>query len=1025
MPVPSPSAKTTHKRWVGRSVARVEDEALVRGLGQYADDLAVPRALTHAAFLRSPHAHAELRSVDATAAAAHPGIIAVLTGPELAAIGKPFITGVKTDAPHYPLAIDRVRYMGEPVAVVIATSRYVAEDALELIEVDYAPLPAVVTPGHAATDQSVVLHPGAGSNVLHERQFRYGDPEAEFAAAAHVVTVDTVYPRNACTPIECNVVQASFHPGEQLYDVVANFQGPYTLHTVMARSLGVPGNRLRLRTPPDSGGSFGVKQSVFPYVVAIGLAARLVGQPVKWVEDRLEHLSAATSATNRVTKLRGAFDVHGTLLALDYDQLEDCGAYLRAPEPATLYRMHGNMTGAYAVQNLAIHNRVVVTNKTPTGLNRGFGGPQVYFPLERLMDKAAATLGVDRVEIRRRNLVPADAMPYRTASGALLDSGDYAHSLECALGSERHASLLERQRERRAAGRLYGIGYAAVVEPSVSNMGYITTLMTPAERERAGPKNGALATATVNVDPAGSVTVHAASIPQGQGHKTVLAQVVADVLGIGPHDIVVLMDHDTGKDPWSIASGNYSSRFAAVVAGAAHRAALTIRARIAAIAAADLNVPPVELEFRDGFISSRHNPDNRVPLARTAAKAHWSPLAIPAAAGAGLRETATWTMPELTEPDAQDRVNSSGAHGFIFDLCGVEIDAVTGQAKVDRYITMHDAGTLLNPQLADGQVRGAFAQGLGAALLESFEYQADGSFASGTLADYLPPTACEVPDLEILHDPHPSPLTPLGAKGLGEGNCMSTPVCIANAVADALQTSVDTLPLNPARVHALMQAERGGADDDATPTAAPGSTPEDQLPAALHPAPETAAADDGHGMTGEGSTTIRAAPDAVWSCLNNPGQLRALLPGCKAFEQSSDGEYRAELSLGVGPVRGLFDCRFRFTPVVAGAQLRIDGGATGALGASSGTAIIRLDDVLQPDGASGTRLDYRYSVTLTGKVAAVGGRLLDGASRTLIGQMIKALASAAEPEREERGTWASRLGAGLRSRWSDSGDSES
>jgi 2-furoyl-CoA dehydrogenase large subunit len=788
---------------LGRSLERVEDLTLLRGGGKYADDLPTPLGLCHAAFLRAPIAHAAIKAIDSAPALAMPGVEAAVTGADMAAETNPFLTGVKTAARQYALAHERVRYVGEPVAIVVAESRYVAEDALEAIAVDYQPLPAVVDPSLAAQPDAPRLHDGTGSNVLHERAFRYGEPEASFAAA-HVVETTVRYPRNTCLPIECLCVIAEYRPGDDAYEVTANFQGPYTLHTVMARALGVPGNRLRLKTPPDSGGSYGVKQAVFPYIVALCVAAKKCGRPVKWLEDRLEHLSAATASTNRVTTIRGAFDAGGRLLALDYDQLEDCGAYLRAPEPATLYRMHGNLNGAYDVANVKVRNRVVATNKAPTGLMRGFGGPQLYFALERLMDAAAKRLGFDPLALRARNLVRADAMPYRTASGALLDSGDYAASIARATAEGGLDALITKRAAARAEGRLYGIGYAVVVEPSISNMGYITTLLTPEQRAKAGPKNGALATATVSFDPSGAITVNAASVPQGQGHRTVLAQVVADVFGMPPEDVMVATEHDTVKDAWSIASGNYSSRFAGAVAGAAHLAAMRLRDRLARIAVPDLNVLPEEVAFGDGMVFGRTNPTNRLPLARVAAKAHWSPLSVPAEAGAGLRETAFWTMPELAEPDEADRINSSGAYGFIFDFCGVEIERDTGALRIDKYVTMHDAGRLLNPLLADGQIRGGFAHGLGAALLEELSYDADGNFLAGTLADYLAPTACEVPELVILHDETPSPFTPLGAKGLGEGNCMSTPVCIANAVADALGLDEVTLPLSRARVAALI-----------------------------------------------------------------------------------------------------------------------------------------------------------------------------------------------------------------------------
>ena len=706
---------------------------------------------------------------------------------------------------HYAIAVDRVRYAGEPMAVAVARDRYAAEDALERIDVEYRGLAPAVDPVIAAAPGAPLLHEEAGSNVVSDRHFRYGDPGAMFANAAHRVAISVRYPRNACTPIEGFVLVAE-HLGHDGYDVLSNFQGPFSLQPVMARALGVPGSRLRLRSPGDSGGSFGVKQAIFPYIVAMCLASRKAGCPVKWVEDRLEHLVAATSATNRVTNLEAAVTEDGTITALDWDQLDDCGAYLRAPEPASLYRTHGHMTGPYRIPNLEIRNRVVLTNKTPTGLNRGFGGPQAYFALERLMHRIAKRLGLDPFDVIRRNLVPRNAFPYRAASGSLLDSGDYPTALDIATGDGRLDRLRARRAAARAAGRRFGLGFAAVVEPSISNMGYITMALTAEERTRAGPKDGAAASATVAIDPLGSIAVHVASVPQGQGHRTVLAQVVADALGAGLDDVTVNVELDTQKDPWSIAAGNYSSRFSGAVAGAAHLAAMKLRARLARIASTGLNVSPETLEFAGGRIFPAGNPENAIPLRRAAGIAHWSPGSLPAHAEPGLRETVFWSMPGLDAPDEDDRVNSSGAYGFIFDMCAVEVDD-TGKVHIDEYVTMHDAGKRLNPALVDGQIRGGFAHGVGAALYEELAYDGDGSFLSGTFADYLVPTACEVPAPTILHMETPSPFTPLGAKGVGEGNTMSTPVCLANAVADALGIDDVELPMTPAKIHSWFTGE--------------------------------------------------------------------------------------------------------------------------------------------------------------------------------------------------------------------------
>lgn len=974
-------------RQVGHSIERFEDAALLCGAGQFIDDLAEPVGLLHAAILRSPHAHARILALDVSKAEALPGVEAVLTGLHVRSMGAPLVVGLKLPMECWPIAIDRVRYAGEPVAVVVATDRYLAEDALDLVVAEYEPLAPVMSHEAALDPASCILHDAVGTNLVSDRSFAYGDPERAFADAAHRVAVEIHYPRNAVTPIETYGVVARHDPHSGSYDVTANFQGPFSIHAVLARALKVPGNRLRLRTPPDSGGSFGVKQGVFPSIVLIALASRLAGRPVKWIEDRLEHLTASVSATARRTRLEAAVDSGGRIRALDWDQVEDVGAYARAPEPATLYRMHGTMTGAYAVENVRIRNRIVVTNRTPTGLNRGFGGPQVYFALERLAAKIAQELGLDPLDVIRRNLVPARAFPYRTATGGLYDSGDYVTAVERALSQGGYGELLERRDRLRAEGRLYGIGHAAVVEPSVSNMGYVSTVMTPGERARAGPKNGAQATATVALDPVGGVTVHVASVPQGQGHRTVLAQVVGDVLGLSPAEIAVVTELDTARDAWSIASGNYASRFAPAVAGTAKLAAERIRTKLAAIAAGMLNVPPEEVEFSGGEVRASGNPDNAVAFARVASASHWAPAIVGGAADQALRETVFWTPPELAAPDTDDRINSSLCHGFIFDFCGVEVDRATGRVTIDRYVTMHDCGTILHPAMVDGQVRGGFANALGAAFYEEYAYGGDGAFLSGTLADYLIPTIAETPEPVILHMETPSPFTPLGAKGVGEGNCMSTPAALANAVSDALGVGIDTLPMSPSRLRDLI----GG--------------PEPAQPESSRPAAYDALTDSGHGLTGTGEALIAADRSKLWATLLDPSALQAIIPGCHSVRRVSDTHFRADVTLGVGPVRGRYSVDVQLSDLVEPESATLTGIARGALGTGAGTGRVTLADA----GPAGTRLSYEYRASVGGKVASVGSRLLDGAARIVIGRFFKALGRQAGGAAPARGRWLARL----------------
>src|SRR6202167_3975960 len=790
---------------LGKPMLRREDPALLSGRGRYADDLPIPVGTLHAHVIRSPHAHAEIVGIDTASALAHDGVWAVITGEDIRKLSDPFLGAVKTPVQQWSLAVERVRYVGEPVALVVAESRYIAEDAAELVAIDYAPLEAVIDPLAACEQSAPLIHPEANTNEISVRKFSYGDPKGAFARADRRIAMTVPFPRQSFTPIECYVVVAQHNPAEASYDVLANFQGPFSIHPVMARALRVAGPKMRLRIPPDSGGSFGIKLSVFPYVVLIALAAKITGRPVKWVEDRIEHLVAASSGPNRVTKVEAAVGNDGRILGLRLDQLEDYGAFLRAPMPGPLYRMHGAVTGAYDIANVDVKNRVVLTNKMPSSLIRGFGGPQLYLALERLMQRIAIELKLDPLDVIRRNLIPAQKFPYRTAAGALYDSGDYARAVEIAVGQGRLEALRQRRDAARAAGKICGIGFAAVVEPAMSNMGYLSTLLTPAVRERAGPKNGAVSMATVNIDPLGAVSVTADVTVQGQSHETVLSQIVADQLGLKTDDVEVVLEMDTAKDQWSIAAGTYSSRFASGTAVAAHMAAVQMRDKLKSIGAKQLNVLPDDVELAGGKIRSRSNPDNALPFGRVAAASHWSPVLLPESMAPALSETGVWSPEELAPPASDDRINTSLTYGFIFDMCGIEIDPVSYQVRVDRYVTMHDAGRIMNPMIAEGQIRGAFAQGIAAALYVEFAYNEEGAFLSGTFADYLVPTVSEIPDVEILHYSSPSPFTPLGAKGVAECNCMSTPACIANAIADALDVADIVLPATPRRIHEIMQ----------------------------------------------------------------------------------------------------------------------------------------------------------------------------------------------------------------------------
>lgn len=961
------------RKFVGQRVERFESIPLLTGRGRYGDDLGVKPGTLHAAVYRSDYAHARIKSIDVTQAEKMPGVRAVLTPEDVRAWSRPFINGVKIPMEMWAVAMDKVRYVGEPIVVVIAESRYLAEDAFDGIKIEFEAQSPVSSIEGAISKDSAILHEAVGTNVLHEREFNYGDPQARFQECEHNLEMTIEYPRNSCTPIEGGVVIAEYLPGDEGYEVCSNFMGPFSMHAVMSLALNVPGNRLRHRSAPDSGGSFGVKQAVFTSVVLMCLASRKAGgAPVKWVEDRLEHLSAATAANGRIATIKAAFDGDGRIRALDLDQMDDVGAYLRAPEPATFYRMHGILTGAYRIDDLRVRNRVVVTNKMPSGLVRGFGGPQVYFALERMVQRIALHLNMDPLDVYRRNFIQSDAFPYRAAAGALLDSGDYPKAMAAAIEEGGLQELLRRREEARAQGRLYGIGYAAVVEPSISNMGYITIALTPEQRAKAGPKNGGIAAATVSIDLLGGVTVIIASSPAGQGHITVCAQVVADVFGLQPKDINVNVDFDTDKDAWSVAAGNYSSRFAGAVAGTVHLAATRLRGKLADVAAHQLKCPANEIVFDSGKVYREHHADRAVPFARLASSAHWAPAELPEGMSPAMRVTEFWTPESLGAPTKDDRVNTSAAYGFAFDICAVEIDRRTGSVRIDRYVTAHDAGKILNPAMADGQIRGAFAQGLGAALLEEFRYGDDGAFQSGTFADYLVPTSYEVPDPVIVHLETPSPFTPLGAKGLGEGNNMSTPVCIANAVADALSPLGGTpdirLPLTPNRVLELI-----GFEDPA-----PSGDVQIQKPAKK--------AGKGHALSASGSTQIPAPPEKVFDVLMDPQALARVIPGCRELQRIGENQYRADVAISIGMIKARYEATISLSNIDRPNSLHLQGIGVSSLGGAEGGG----DIVLQAN-EQGTLMKYQYEAEVQGKVAAVGGRMLEGAARMVLGQLFEQL----------------------------------
>lgn len=788
----------------------MEDAPLVTGAGRFLDDMdPLPGTLT-VAIVRSPHPHARIRSVDLSRARRHPGVSAVIGPDEVLAALRPFPLSVTTVMPYFPTGTDKVRYVGEPVAVVVANDRYVAEDAAELVAVDYELLDPVIGVHNALADDVALLHEDNGSNVATDRTFSFGGVDEAFAAAAHVVTGEYNFPRYSSVPMECYSVIANWteDAAGPAIEAWANFHGPFTMVPVMAGALGIPTSRVRLHVPADIGGSFGIKAGVYPYVVLLALASKHARTPVRWSEDRVEHLLASSSGADRTMRFEAAVATDGIVTALRTDLVDNVGAYMRPPEPSTLYRCFGNITGAYRIPAVEIRARAVVTNTMPTGLNRGFGGQQLYFGLERLMDDVAAQTGLDIIDVRCRNLVPANAFPYETPTGGVYDSGDYEKAVRLAVDNADLSELRHRQVEARSRGELYGIGVALVVDPSGTNIGYVG-LATPAEDRKPGRgKSGSTEHVRVSVDMQGTVTVMLGSVPQGQGHATTARQIAATRLGLPQESVRVVIDMDTATTPWTVTSGSYSSRFAPLVTSAVVQACDRIADTIRAAASTLLDTDPDDLELADGTVRLRTDHSRSAQFRHAAGVVHWDPGALPEGTSARLYEEAAFAPREIRAATRDEKINSSLCYGFVAELIAVRIDPDTLEMALDRVSSVHDAGTVLNQTLLDGQVYGALTHALGGAMFEEFTYSEGGQPTSATFLDYLCPTSAEAGfPLITDHVVSPSPLTPLGAKGCGEGSSMSFPVALANAVTDALSPHglrIDSLPVHGNVLHDLL-----------------------------------------------------------------------------------------------------------------------------------------------------------------------------------------------------------------------------
>lgn len=759
--------------WTGRRVRRVEDPKLLQGRGTYVDDLA-PEGTLHVAVVRSPHPHARVVRVDVQRAQSSPGVVAVVTAQDLPVRGVPAegLRGAKL-AVHPVLAADVVRYVGEPVAAVVATSRAQAEDAALLVDVQYEPLEPVADP-FRALEGAPFVHPELGTNVVYRRQVRAGDPDAAFAQAHRVVRATIRQQRVAGIPMEPRGVLAAWDGARGMLTVWSSTQVPHDLRDALAEALGLPVNRVRV-VAPDVGGGFGVKLNTYPEEILVAHLCRQLHRPVKWVQTRREDLLSTAQGRSQVGEFEVACDPQGRVLALRARLVADVGAYTLSTTvdvPTLTVRV---LTGPYAIQNVQAEVVEVFTHKTPTGAYRGAGRPEATFYLERLMDLVAAELNLDPAVVRRRNLLAKSAFPYRTPTGARYDSGDYRKALRVLLERAGYRELRREQARARAEGRYLGIGLSCYVE--VCTFGWET--------------------ARVRVLPDGSAVVLTGTSPHGQGGATGLAQVVADRLGIPP-DRVEVVHGDTLTVPTGM--GTAGSRTLVVGGSAALRAAEKVRRKMFRVAARLLEASPRDLELRDGRIAVRGTPDRAVTVAEVAEAAYQAGR-LPDGLSPGLEEEGTFVVEQATAP--------FGAH-----LCVVEVDPETGQVRVLRYVSVDDCGVVVNPLLVEGQIQGGIVQAMGQALLEEVVYDPSGQPLTTTLADYPLPRAVDAPAVEMHRTVTPSPTNPLGAKGVGEAGTIGATPAFVNAVVDALRPfgvrHLDT-PLRPERIwRAIQPARRSG-----------------------------------------------------------------------------------------------------------------------------------------------------------------------------------------------------------------------
>jgi len=767
-------------KFVGERVRRREDPRLITGQATYVDDVRLP-GMVHLAILRSPYAHARIKSIDASAARALPGVVAVVVGPEIET-GFPHLVKAggpdgKREVVRYPLAVDEVRFVGDPVAAVVAESREVARDALELIVVDYEPLPAVIDLEEAASPGAPRVYSEFPDNIAYVDRSGGGDVEEAFRQADQVVRARIVNHRVAPLPMEPRATVAEYRgaPGE--LTVWASTQWPHQLRSHLAELLGLPENRVRV-IAPEVGGGFGAKAEVYPEELLVAALAVKLQRTVKFVADRREEFASMIHGRGQVDFVEMAVKRDGRVLGMKLRVLADLGAYYQvntAGVPPLTAKM---APGPYFIPAVSCEVVGVFTNKVPTAAFRGAGRPEATFLLERMMDIIAHDLKLDPAEVRRKNLLRPDMFPYTTPMDATYDSGNYEPTLDKALALAGYRQFREEQAAARAQGRYLGIGLSFYVE--ICGMG--------PSKDMGG---GGWEAAVVNVEKSGKVTVLAGISPHGQGQETTFAQIVADELGVGLDDVVVLHG-DTARVPYG--RGTYGSRGLPVGGGALVMGINRIKEKARLIAAHLLEASPEDLVFEGGRFSVKGVPNRGISFVEVA-DAAYDARNLPPGLEPGLSATSFFEPSNFTYPH--------GAH-----VCVVEVDPDTGRVQVLRYVAVDDCGRIISPLLVEGQVHGGIAQGMAQALMEEVVYDESGQLVTGSLMDYAMPTAADLPRFELDHTVTPTPVNPLGAKGVGEAGTIGSTPAVANAVIDALGVRHVDMPMKAEKIWRIIQEQR-------------------------------------------------------------------------------------------------------------------------------------------------------------------------------------------------------------------------